>query len=110
VIDAAAFGVVDIRTGTVVSARRFPEARRASYQLVVDFGPELGRKNSIAQLTEVYASERLAGMQVVAVVNLGTKRIAGFSSEVLILGVPDSAGRVVLLTTERPVEDGVRVF
>jgi tRNA-binding protein len=110
VIDACSFAAVDMRAGTIVSAEPLPQARKASYKLLVDFGAEIGRKQSSAQITDLYACDDLIGMQVVAAINLGTKRIAGFESEVLVIGVGDPSGRVVLLIPERRVEDGVRVF
>jgi tRNA-binding protein len=110
VIDAATFAAVDMRAGTIVSAEALPQARKPSYKLLVDFGAEIGHKRSSAQLTDLYPPETLVGMQVVAAINLGTKRIAGFESEALVLGVPDANGRVVLLLPERRVENGVRVF
>lgn len=105
-----AFAALDMRTGTIVSAELFPEARKPAYKLTIDFGPELGLKRSSAQLTARYAPEELNGKQIVAVVNFPPKRIAGFMSEVLVLGVPDKNGETILLTPESPVEDGVRVY
>ncbi|HEX5275454.1 MAG TPA: tRNA-binding protein [Candidatus Rubrimentiphilum sp.] len=104
------FGALDIRTGTIVSAEPFPEARKPAYKLTIDFGPEIGRKPSSAQLTTNYTAEELTGKQIVAVVNLPPKRIAGFSSEVLVLGVPNENGDTVLLKPESAVQNGVRVY
>ena len=98
-----------MRVGTVAAAEPFPEARKPSVKLTIDFGPELGRKRSGAQLTARYAPEALVGRQVVAAVNLGTRRIAGFASEVLVLGAIPRDGDVVLLAPERPVPNGVRI-
>jgi tRNA-binding protein len=104
-----AFGLVDLRVGRVVRAEPNEGAKKPSYRLWIDFGP-LGVKTSSAQLTDLYSPDQLAGRQVVAAVNLGARRIAGFTSEVLVLGLPDDAGRVVLLTPERDVPLGGRVF
>ena len=105
----ADFERVDMRVGVVVDAREFPEARRPAYQLWVDFGP-LGVKRSSAQITHRYAVRELIGRQVIAVVNFPPKQIGPFMSEVLTLGVPDGEGAVVLLTPERGVPLGGRLF
>lgn len=104
------FERVDVRIGRVVDAELFPKARKPSVKLAVDFGPELGIKNSSAQLTDHYSPEELLGRQVLAVVNFPPKRIAGFKSEVLVLGVPDEEGAVVLLVPDREVPLGSRMF
>src|SRR5215210_1188899 len=104
------FEKVDVRVGRVVEAKPFPEARKPSIKLVVDFGPEVGEKRTSAQLTAHYGAEDLVGRQVVAVVNFPPKRIAGFKSEVLVLGVPDEAGEVVLLSPDLDVPPGGRMF
>lgn len=104
------FDRLDIRAGTVVDAQPFPEARKPSIRLWVDFGGTLGVKRSSAQLTEHYAPDRLIGRQVLAVVNFPPRRIAGFESEVLVLGVPDENGAVVLLRPDIRVPDGGRMF
>jgi tRNA-binding protein len=109
-IDHGDFARVDIRVGTVLSAAPNPAARKPAYVLEIDFGPEIGRRTSSAQLTERYTPEQLKGRQVAAVVNFPAKRIAGIRSEVLVLGFPDAEGRVVLVAVDRPVPDGGRLF
>jgi tRNA-binding protein len=104
-----AFQLLDLRVGRIVGAEPHSTARKPAYRLKVDFGP-LGVKNSSAQLTGLYTPEELVGRQVVAAVNLGSRSIAGFQSEILVLGLPDEAGRVVLLTPERDVPLGGRVY
>ena len=104
------FEKVDVRVGRVVDAGPFPKARKPSIKLAVDFGPGLGIKESSAQLTDHYAPEELRGRQVLAVVNFPPKRIAGFKSEVLVLGVPDEEGAVVLLAPDQEVPLGSRMF
>lgn len=103
------FERVDMRVGRVVRAERFPEARRPAYRLWVDLG-ELGVRTSSAQITDLYEPDDLAGRQVVAVVNFPPKRIAGFTSEVLVLGAPAASGEIVLLTPERDVPPGSRIY
>ncbi len=98
-----------MRVGRVLRAEPHERARKPAYKLWIDFGP-YGVKTSSAQLTALYRPEDLVGRLVVAAVNLGEKRIAGFVSEVLVLGVADAEGRVVLLTPEREVPLGGRVF
>jgi tRNA-binding protein len=104
------FEKVDVRVGNVVEAEPFPEARKPSIKLTVDFGPQVGTRRTSAQLTAHYEPEDLVGRQVVAVVNFPPKRIAGFKSEVLVLGVPDEAGEVVLLSPDHEVPPGGRMF
>jgi tRNA-binding protein len=104
------FERVDVRVGRVVEAKLFPEARKPSIKLSIDFGPEVGEKRTSAQLTAHYHVESLLGKMVVAVVNFPPKRIAGFKSEVLVLGVPDEAGEVVLLSPDLEVPPGGRMF
>ena len=107
------FDLIDIRVGKVVACEPFPEARKPAYKLTIDFGP-LGIKRSSAQLTTYYRPEDLVDQLVLAVVNFPPRKIAGFRSEVLVLGLPGVGmarqGSVVLLKPERPVELGARVF
>jgi len=103
-----AFEVLDLRVGRVQRAEVNERARRPSIKLWIDFGP-LGEKTSSAQLLALYRPEEVVGRLVVAAVNLGTRNIAGFTSEVLVLGVPSEAGEVVLLGIEREVPLGGRV-
>jgi tRNA-binding protein len=102
------FEKVDIRVGTVTEARAFPQARRPAYQLWIDFGA-LGVKRSSAQITDRYAAADLPGRQVVAVVNFPPKQIGPFVSEVLVLGVYEADGAVILLQPDRPVPPGGRI-
>ncbi|WP_457637155.1 tRNA-binding protein [Oceanithermus sp.] len=104
-----AFNALEMRVGRVVRVEANEKARKPAYKLWIDFGP-LGVKTSSAQITKLYTPQDLEGRLVVAAVNLGSRRIAGFLSEVLVLGVPDATGRVVLLAPEREVPLGGRVF
>ena len=104
------FEKVDIRVGTVVEAEPFPEVSKPSIKLMVAFGPEVGIRKTSAQLTAHYDPEELMGRQVIAVVNFPPKRIAGFQSEVLILGVPDGNEDVVLLSPDHRVPPDGRMF
>ncbi len=107
-ISWADFEKVDIRSGVVTEAKPFPEARRPAYQLWIDFGP-LGLKRASAQITRYYTPQELVGRTVVAVVNFSPKQIGPFVSEVLVLGVYDEAGEVVLLGPDRRVSPGLRI-
>ncbi|WP_243027725.1 MULTISPECIES: tRNA-binding protein [Thermus] len=104
-----AFQALDLRVGRILKAEPHEKARKPSYKLWIDLGP-LGIKQSSAQITELYRPEDLLGRLVVCAVNLGTRLIAGFPSEVLVLGAKDGEGRVVLLTVEREVPLGEKVF
>ena len=103
------FMKVDIRVGRVARVEEFPEARKPAWKLYIDFGPELGEKRSSAQITN-YERGELEGRLVVAVVNFPPKQIGPYLSEVLTLGVPDGDGGVVLLTPERDVPLGGRMY
>ena len=104
-----AFETLDLRVGRIVRAEPNERARKPSYKLWIDFGP-LGEKSSSAQLRALYSAEDLVGRLVIAAVNLGSRNIAGFPSEVLVLGLPDERGEVVLLAAEREVPLGGRVY
>ena len=101
---------VDIRIGTIVSAEPFPEARKPSIKLVIDFGPVVGTKKSSAQITSHYECSALVGRQVAAVVNFPPRQIGKFMSEVLTLGFADEEGEVVLFAPDLKVPDGSRLF
>jgi tRNA-binding protein len=100
---------IDIRVGTVLSAEHFARATKPAIRLEIDFGPELGIRRSSAQLTTHYTPDALVGRQVVAVTNIGTRNIAGFVSEVLVLGAMPQPSEVVLLAPGLPVANGVRI-
>ncbi len=104
------FLAVDVRVGRIVEVRPFPAARKPAYQLELDFGPEIGLRRSSAQLTQRYVAEDLVGRQVLAVVNFPPRQIATFFSEVLVLGVPDAEGNVVLIEPQAEVPLGGRLF
>jgi tRNA-binding protein len=105
----AAFQTLDLRVGRVLRVESNERARKPSYKLWIDFGP-LGQRTSSAQLRAIYRPDELVGRLVIAAVNLGTRNIAGFASEVLVLGLPDQEGEVVVLTAEREVPLGGRVY
>ena len=113
--DASGFATIedfhrlDIRVGTVVRAEPYPEARKPAIKLWIDFGPGIGEKRSSAQITRHYDTETLIGRQVIAVVNFPPRQIGKFMSEVLVLGVPDEAGEVVLLAPDQDVPRGGRM-
>jgi tRNA-binding protein len=109
-IDVSVFEQVEVRAGTIVDAQPFPEARKPSIKLWIDFGPALGVRQSSAQITAHYQPDRLIGRQVVAVVNFAPRKIAGFESQVLVLGLPDENNEVVLLRPDIRVPDGGRMY
>ena len=109
-ISFADFMKVDVRVGTVVEVQDFPEARKPAFKLMIDFGPEIGRKKSSAQITRHYDKGDLIGRRVAAVVNFPPRQIGPFMSEVLTLGFPDEEGEVVLIGPDHAVPDGGRLF
>lgn len=108
-IDFDDFLKVDIRVGTITRAEVFPEARKPAYKLWIDFGPEIGERRSSAQITAHYDPEGLIGRQIMAVVNFPPRQIGPVRSEVLVLGVSDAQGGIVLLAPDQSVPDGGRM-
>ena len=104
------FMKVDVRVGQVLAVDPFPEARKPAWKLTIDFGPDIGVKKSSAQITVHYSRDQLLGRKVAAVVNFPPRQIGPFMSEVLTMGFPDAAGEVVLLSPERKVPDGGRLY
>ena len=104
------FQKVDIRVGRIMRAEPFPEARKPAIRLWVDFGKEIGEKRSSAQITAHYTPDMLVGRQVLAVVNFPPRQSGKVLSEVLVLGVPDAAGEVVLIGPDHDVSPGGRLF
>ncbi|MGF1559948.1 MAG: tRNA-binding protein [Flavobacteriaceae bacterium] len=102
------FAKLDMRTGTIIAVNDFPEARNAAYQLLVDFGVEIGTRSSSAQLTKRYTKTQLLGKQVIAVINFPKKQIANFMSECLILGAVDGSD-IVLLQPENRTANGLKI-
>jgi tRNA-binding protein len=104
------FEKVELRSGTVVKVEEFPRAKKPAYKVWVDFGPELGVKQTSAQVTTHYTPDSLLGRQVVGCVNLGSKNIGGFLSEFLLVGFPDNNKAVCLITVSPPVANGEKLF
>ena len=105
-IDFSDFVKVDIRVGQIIEAHDFPEVRKPAFKLLIDFGPELGHKKSSAQITVHYSKDQLTDKKILAVVNFEPKQIGPFISEVLVLGVPDANGDIVLIA---PTKDDARI-
>ncbi len=103
------FAQVEIRTGTIIEVQDFPEARKPAYQLLIDFGNDIGVRKSSAQLTKRYNRQDLVGKQIIAVVNFPTKQIGKFLSECLVLGSVGNENDIVLLTPDKNVENGLRI-
>ncbi len=103
------FERVEMRIGTILDVQDFPKANKPAYQLTIDFGVELGIKKSSAQITKRYTKEELHGKQIIAVVNFPKKQIADFMSECLVLGSVGEENDIVLLTSDIPVENGLRI-
>lgn len=108
-IDYDDFLKVDVRVGEVIRAEPYPEARKPAIKLWIDFGDEIGEKKSSAQITAHYSPEALVGKQVMAVVNFPPRQIGKFMSEVLVLGLPDETGEIVLIGPDGPVPTGGRM-
>lgn len=104
------FARADIRVGTILEARPFPQAHKPAYKLEIDFGPEIGVKRSSAQITVHYKPDQLIGRQVCAVVNFPPRQIGPFVSEVLTLGMPDEDGAIVLVRPDFKIPNGGRLF
>lgn len=104
------FGKVELRSGTIVKAELFPKARNPSYKVWVDFGETIGIKQTSAQITVHYTTESLLGMPVIGCINLGTRNIAGFISEFLLVGFPDANGTIKLATCDDDVPKGSKLF
>lgn len=109
-ISYQAFENVDLRSGTVVKVETFPRAKKPAYKVWVDFGEEIGIKQTSAQVTVHYTPETLMGRQVVGCINLGEKNIAGFVSQFLLVGFPDTSGAICLATVDPSVPNGMKLF
>jgi tRNA-binding protein len=103
------FEKVELRAGTIIEARTFPEARKPAYIVTVDFGEEIGTRKSSAQITDLYSPEDLVGKQVIAVINFPRKQIGPFMSECLVTGLVQDDGRVILAVPDKPAEKGSRL-
>ena len=103
------FMQIDIRTGTIIEAEVFPEARKPAYKMMIDFGPNIGVKKSSAQITGHYKPDELIGKQVAAVVNFPPRQIGPVRSEVLTLGFPDADGQIVLFSPDHKTPNGARL-
>ncbi|MDR3425063.1 MAG: tRNA-binding protein [Alphaproteobacteria bacterium] len=104
------FSSVELRVGTITRVEPFPKARKPAYKLWADFGPEFGERQTSAQITVHYAPETLIGKQIVGCLNLGEKNIGGFISNFLCTGFPDENGAVVLISTDKKVPNGGKLF
>lgn len=104
------FKKVDIRVGTVIHVEKFPEARKPAFKLLVDFGPNFGERKTSAQITTNYTIDTLVGKQVAAVINFPPKQIGPFMSECLLLGFPDEQGEVVLISADKKIPNGGKLF
>jgi len=103
------FDKIDMRVGTIIEVNDFAKARKPSFQMLIDFGPEIGMKRSSAQITVHYRKEELVNRQVIAVVNFPPKQIADFISECLVLGIYDEKNDVVLLKPDKPLSNGLKI-
>lgn len=101
---------VEVHAGTITAAEPFPEARKPAFKLTIDFGPDIGTRRSSAQITALYTPDDLVGRQVIAVTNFAPRQIGPFMSEVLVLGLSDTEGRITLLAPDHPVPNGARMY
>ena len=103
------FDKIEMRVGTIIEVNDFPKANKPAYQLTIDFGDKIGLRKSSAQITKQYSKEELVGKQIIAVVNFPKKQIADFMSECLVLGSVGNDNDIVLLSSDKPVENGLRI-